>query len=50
VFFRGQRTTEAPSGSFDVSKKVHDGSGTDRFVARATNLSTGEVCKGTSTL
>ncbi len=49
VFFRGQRTTEAPSGSFDVSKKVHDAGGVDRFVAKATNLSTGEVCNGTST-
>ncbi len=47
VFFRGRRVTESPSGSFDVSRRVPDASGSDGFVAKATNLSTGEVCKGT---
>ncbi len=47
VFFRGRRVTESPSGSFDVSRRVRDAKGADAFVAKATNLSTGEVCKGT---
>jgi hypothetical protein len=48
-FFKGQRTTKAPSGSFSVEKVTNNKKGEDRVVARATNLRTGETCKGTAT-
>ena len=46
VFFRGRRTTQAPSGSFTVTRRTADLAGTDRIVASARNLTTGELCKG----
>lgn len=46
VFFRGKRTTAGSEGSFDVVKRVNNAGGVDRFVAKATNTSSGEVCKG----
>ena len=49
-FFRGVRTTHAPSGSFDVERSVKNGPGPDRIKARARNLQTGEVCKGALTI
>lgn len=49
VFFRGQRTTRAPSGSFEVRRVVNNGPGTETIVGRAINLATGEVCRGTVT-
>jgi hypothetical protein len=47
AFFNGQRTTQAPSGSFEVRKFTGNSAGTDTIVGKATNLKTGEVCKGT---
>jgi hypothetical protein len=47
--FAGRRTTAGDSGSFDVSLRTRDRSGSDRFVARARNTSTDEVCRGTLT-
>jgi hypothetical protein len=47
AFFRGQRTTQAPSGSFEVRKFTRNAAGTDTIVGKATNPKTGEVCKGT---
>jgi hypothetical protein len=44
--FAGARVTQAPSGSFDVTRRPSNMAGTDRFVARATNPSTGETCVG----
>lgn len=44
AFFRGTRTTNR-AGEFDVERYTRDGRGTDRIVARATSLSTGEVCR-----
>jgi hypothetical protein len=44
--FSGRRTTQAPSGSFEVRVVTANTAGTDRFVARARNLSTGETCRG----
>lgn len=44
--FRGTRTTQAPSGSFEVRRVVDNAAGTDRFRARARNLSTDETCGG----
>jgi hypothetical protein len=44
--WRGSRYTRAPSGSFTVRLLRPNHAGTDRFVARATNVRTGEVCRG----
>ena len=44
--FTGTRVTQGPSGSFDLTRRPNDSAGTDRFVARATNPSTGETCVG----
>jgi hypothetical protein len=45
-FFRGIRTTKAPSGSFEVRKFANNAPGTDKIVARARNLRSGELCRG----
>jgi hypothetical protein len=50
VFFKGQRTTAAPSGSFEVRKLTANQAGTDRVVAKAMNLSTGETCTGRASI
>lgn len=44
VVARGTSVTIAPSGSFDVERKIPDLAGTDRVVFRATH--DGEVCRG----
>ena len=44
VSARGTSTTRGPSGSFDVERRTVDAAGTDRFVFRATNPRSGEVC------
>ena len=49
VFWRGSRTTQPPSGSFEVRRVTRDGTGADRIVARARNASSGEVCRGVAT-
>ena len=49
VFFTGQRTTQAPSGSFEVRRVISDPAGPDKVVGRAVNQRTGEVCRGTAT-
>jgi hypothetical protein len=48
VFFSGQRTTQAPSGSFELRRVVNNGAGTETFVGRAKNPATGEICRGTA--
>jgi hypothetical protein len=45
--FAGRRTTRGASGSFTVERMTSNNAGTDDFVARARNLSTDEVCRGT---
>lgn len=45
-FWRGQRTTQPPSGSFEVRKVASDGAGSERIVGVATNPRSGEVCRG----
>jgi hypothetical protein len=45
-FFRGIRTTQAPSGSFEVRKFTSNAPGSDRIVAKARNLRSGVLCKG----
>ncbi len=48
-FFRGERTTNTRSGSFEVRRVRANPAGADTFVARAVNQHTGEVCRGTAT-
>jgi hypothetical protein len=45
VFWRGARTTQPPSGSFEVRRLTQDGRGAETIVARAKNPRTGEVCR-----
>ena len=47
-FWCGQRTTQAPSGSFET-RRVVSGANGDRFAGIATNPRTGETCRGTAT-
>ena len=49
-FFRGIRTTRAPSGSFEVDRKVRNHAGRDRIVARAVNLRSGQVCRAAASI
>lgn len=49
VFWRGQRTTQAPSGSFEVRRVTSNDAGPDRIAARAVNPVSGEVCRGAAT-
>ena len=48
LFFSGQGTTQAPSGSFELRRVVNNGAGTETFVGRARNPATGEICRGTA--
>ena len=48
ALWSGSRTVQG-DGSFDVKHLARNTSGSDRFVARATNGSTGEVCVGKAT-
>lgn len=48
-FFKADRVTNAPSGSFTVRRVRPNLSGPDAFIAKAINLKTGEVCRGTAT-
>lgn len=47
-FFRDRRTTKAPSGSFEVRRVINNKRGTDQVTAKARNLRSGEVCRGTA--
>ena len=47
--FAGTRTTQAPSGAFEVRGVTANTTGDDSFSARAVNLSSGEVCRGAAT-
>jgi hypothetical protein len=49
LVWSGSRYTQAPSGAFTVRRLVTNRAGLDRFVARAVNPRTGEVCRGTAT-
>jgi hypothetical protein len=48
--FAGRRMTQAPSGSFSVRVLAANTPGTDSFRARATNLASGEVCRGSASI
>jgi catechol 2,3-dioxygenase-like lactoylglutathione lyase family enzyme len=49
LVFKGQRTTHAPSGSFELRRVIGDSPGADHIKARAKQTSTGQVCVGTAT-
>lgn len=42
----GTRTTQPPSGSFEVRRVIVDLAGTDWSTFRARNLRSGEICRG----
>ncbi len=48
--FDGIRVTMAPSGSFEVRRRLGNAAGPDRIVATATALATGQTCRGVVTL
>jgi hypothetical protein len=48
--FVGKRVTQAPSGSFTVRVLAANTAGSDSFKARATNLATAEVCRGSASI
>ena len=48
LFFAARRTTQAPSGSFEVRRVRDDTAGSDSFAARAVNVTTGEVCRASA--
>jgi hypothetical protein len=45
VVASGRRTTQPPSGSFSVERRVVDAPGRHRISATARNLRTGETCR-----
>ena len=47
---RGTATTQPPSGSFTVERRIANSAGTDRVGWRATNPATGETCTGGLTI
>jgi hypothetical protein len=46
VSYRGVKTTSGPSGSFSVTRRVVNMSGTDSIGFRAVNRATGQTCRG----
>lgn len=48
--YRGSRRTHAPSGSFSVHKLLVNRAGSDRIIAKAVNVRTGEVCRAVLTV
>lgn len=46
VSYRGTRTTQAPSGSFTVKRRVVDMAGADSIGFRAKNRASGQTCRG----
>jgi hypothetical protein len=44
IVFSGARTTTAPSGTFEVQRRLPNRAGTDTIVASAQNTATGESC------
>ena len=50
VVFRGSETTGGASGSFETRIVEDDLAGTDTFHAKARNLSTDEVCRGSASI
>jgi hypothetical protein len=48
--FSGSRTTQPPSGSFEVRVLANDNPGTDTFRGRAVNAADGQTCVGTASI
>jgi hypothetical protein len=48
-FFRGARTTQPPSGSFELRRLTANGPGRDRVTARAVARRGGQVCRAAAT-
>jgi hypothetical protein len=48
--FAGSRVTQAPSGSFTVRVVASNKAGTDAFRARAQNVASGELCRGSASI
>lgn len=48
--FTGTATTTAPSGSFEVERRLTDTAGADTVSATATNAGTGESCTASLTI
>jgi hypothetical protein len=48
--FSGSRTTQPPSGSFEVRVLANDNPGTDSFRGRAVNPADGQTCVGTASI
>jgi hypothetical protein len=48
--FSGTRVTGGRVGPFELRRRPPNTAGRDRFVARATNVSSGETCVGQATL
>ena len=44
-----RRTTQPPSGSFEVERHIANRPGSDRIVARSRHLASGQVCRGALT-
>ena len=42
-----QRTTAPPSGSFRVERRIPNRADADHLVARARDLNSGQLCRGT---
>ena len=50
VVFRGSATTQPPSGSFSVEKKINNRAGSDRIVGIGRNRQSGERCVASVTI
>jgi hypothetical protein len=48
--YRATRYTRAPSGSFEVRRLLANRVGTDRIVAKAINVRSGEICRVTASI
>jgi hypothetical protein len=48
-FAAGHKTTQA-DGSFSVTRFAANQTGTDHILAKATNLTTGEICRATAAI
>jgi hypothetical protein len=48
--FSGIRTTQPPSGSFEVRRFLDNKPGSDRIVGRARALANGQTCRGALTI
>lgn len=47
-FFKGQKVTKGPSGSFEVRKVTGNNAGADHIVGKARNINSDETCKGSA--